>query len=59
VEGLADVRVIRALYRSARTGRAVKLQRESRRRHPTQRQEIRRPPVRKPRLVHASPPSGG
>lgn len=59
VEGLADVRVIRALYRSARTGRAVKLQRTPHRRHPTPRQEIRRPPVRMPSLVHASPPSGG
>lgn len=58
VEGLADVRVIRALYRSARTGRAVKLQGEPHRRHPTPRQEIRRPPVRMPRLVHASPPGG-
>jgi predicted dehydrogenase len=58
VEGLADVRVIRALYRSARTGRAVKLQRAPHRRHPTPRQELRRPPVRMPRLVHASPPSG-
>jgi predicted dehydrogenase len=57
-EGLADVRVIRALYRSARIGRAVKLERAPRRRGPTPRQEIRRPPVRMPRLVNASPPSG-
>ena len=57
-EGLADVRVIRALYRSAKTGRPVKLARAAHRKHPSPRQEIRRPPVRMPRLVNASPPSG-
>ncbi len=57
-EGLADVRVIRALYRSAATRRAVKLAPRKARRHPTPRQEIRRPPVRMPRLVNAAPPSG-
>ena len=58
-EGLADVRVIRALYRSADTGRAVALDRRPGRRTPTQRHEITRPPVRMPRLVAATPPSGG
>ncbi len=57
-EGLADVRVVRALYRSAHTGRRVKLEARRRRREPTMRQEITRPPVRMPRLVHATPPSG-
>ncbi|HYC35465.1 MAG TPA: Gfo/Idh/MocA family oxidoreductase [Usitatibacter sp.] len=57
-EGLADIRVIDALYRSARTGRAVKLDRQRPTRQPTRRQEIRRPPVRMPRLVNAAPPSG-
>jgi glucose-fructose oxidoreductase len=57
-EGAADVRVIRALYRSAKTGRAVKLGRAAHRKHPSPRQEIRRPPVRMPRLVNAAPPSG-
>lgn len=60
-EGLADVRVIRALYRSAETGRAVVLsgtRRRARRREPTKRQEITRPPVRMPRLVGATPPGG-
>ncbi|HEX5130652.1 MAG TPA: Gfo/Idh/MocA family oxidoreductase, partial [Usitatibacter sp.] len=59
-EGLADVRIIRALYRSARTGRAVSLARKAGSRTPTKRHEITRPPVRTmPRLVGASPPSGG
>ena len=57
-EGLADVRIIRALYRSAETGRAVSLTPRPRRRQPTKRQEITRPPVRMPRLVAATPPGG-
>ena len=58
-EGMADVRVIRALYRSAETGRAVSLARKPGSRTPTKRHEITRPPVRMPRLVGAAPPSGG
>jgi predicted dehydrogenase len=58
-EGLADVRIIRALYRSAETGRAVALERKPGRRTPTRRHEITRPPVRMPRMVGATPPSGG
>ena len=58
-EGLADVRVIEALYRSARTGRSVRLAPVRARRTPTSRQEMRRPPVRRPPpLIHATPPSG-
>ena len=57
-EGLADVRVIRALYRSAQLGRPVKLEPRRLKRQPTLRQSIRKPPVRMPRLVHAAPPGG-
>lgn len=57
-EGLADVRVVAALYRSAKTGRPVSLAARPQRRRPTKRQEITRPPVRMPRLVGATPPSG-
>lgn len=58
-EGLADVRAIEALYRSAREGRAVRLAPRAARRTPTRRQEARRPPVRRmPQLIHASPPGG-
>jgi len=57
-EGLADVRVIRALYRSAETGRAVRLAPHAPRRQPTMRQEITKPAVRMPVMVHASPPGG-
>jgi glucose-fructose oxidoreductase len=59
-EGLADVRVIEALYRSARTGRSVKLAPRPMRTQPSPRNEKTRPPVpRMPRLVHATPPGGG
>jgi glucose-fructose oxidoreductase len=56
-EGLADVRVIRALFRSADAGRPVSLSEFARSRRPGPEQEIRRPPVSKPSLVHAEPPS--
>lgn len=45
-EGLADVRVIRALYRSTKTGRPVKLSAFKRIRRPTRAQEIKRPAVK-------------
>jgi predicted dehydrogenase len=57
-EGLADVRVIRALYKSAQTGRPVRLQARREADRPSRRREMTRPPVRMPRLVHATPPSG-
>src|SRR4051812_20344722 len=57
-EGLADVRVIRALYRSAETGRPVELPPFERRERPSLEQEIRRPPIDKPSVVHAQAPSG-
>src|SRR4051812_13340287 len=57
-EGLADVRVIRALYRSAESGQAVPLQPFEKRDRPSLEQEIRRPPIEKPDVVHAQAPSG-
>ena len=56
-EGLADVRIIRALLRSARSGRPVRLPPFNRTRRPRMEQEIERPPVRKPRLIRAESPS--
>jgi glucose-fructose oxidoreductase len=50
-EGLADVRVVRALYRAAKTGRPVKIKSVSIRKRPTLKQEKRRPPVAKPKLI--------
>jgi predicted dehydrogenase len=57
-EGLADLRIIRALLESARTGRVVRLDEFERHRRPTMALETKRPPVTKPRLIHASSPSG-
>ena len=56
-EGLADVRVIRALYQSAETGRPVELPRFEKAVRPTPDQAIRKPGVRKPRLVNVESPS--
>jgi predicted dehydrogenase len=57
-EGLADVRVIRALYRSAASGQPVELAPFEKRERPSLEQEIRRPPIDKPRTVHTQAPSG-
>jgi glucose-fructose oxidoreductase len=57
-EGLADVRVIRALYRSAATGQPVELAPFAKRERPSLEQEIRRPPIDKPEVIHAAAPSG-
>ena len=51
-EGLADVRVIRALYRSAEIGSVVQLEPYIKRQRPGMEQEITRPPVDKPELVN-------
>jgi len=50
-EGLQDVRIVEALYRSAKTGRAVSLPAFKERKRPSARQRIVRPGVKKPRLV--------
>ncbi len=57
-EGLADVRIIRALYRSAESGQPVRLAPFAKRERPSLEQEIRRPPVDKPEVIHARAPSG-
>jgi predicted dehydrogenase len=59
-EGLADVRVVRALYRSSDSGQPVELGHFERARRPSVEQEIDlSPPWLKPGLVHAESPSGG
>lgn len=56
-EGLADVRVIRALYRSADTGQPVTLPPFSKEDRPSPEQEVRRPAVKKPPLVNTESPT--
>jgi predicted dehydrogenase len=58
-EGLADIRVIRALHHSAETGRPVQLGAFERERRPTLDQAIRKPPLRAPGLVHVEAPTMG
>ncbi|BCA56042.1 glucose-fructose oxidoreductase [Nitrospira sp. KM1] len=57
LEGLIDVQIIEALYRSAATKRPVTLKLPSKRQWPTSRQIIHRPPVPKPKLVKTQSPS--
>jgi predicted dehydrogenase len=57
VEGMVDVRIIEALLRSAESGRPEALDLPPSGRRPSGEQVMRRPPVRKPELVHTRPPS--
>jgi glucose-fructose oxidoreductase len=57
-EGLADVRVVRAIYQSARTRRAVDLPEFPKKKRPTMRQEIHRPAHGKLQTVKTKSPSG-
>jgi predicted dehydrogenase len=52
-EGQADVRIIRSLYSSLETCRPVSLRIEEPEKRPDAAQEIRRPPISRPELVHA------
>ncbi|HWB79741.1 MAG TPA: Gfo/Idh/MocA family oxidoreductase [Nannocystaceae bacterium] len=57
-EGLADVRIIRAIHESAKTGAAVALPRSEKRDWPSETQAYALPGVRKPKTVHSQSPSG-
>ncbi len=57
LEGLADVRVIRALQRSAETGQAVRLGGFEKRTRPHLSQQLVRPAIRGPQLIDAEPPT--
>jgi predicted dehydrogenase len=57
-EGLADVRIIEALYRSAQSGKPVSLADFEPGHRPEPGQEIQRPAVKEPQLVNVQPPSG-
>src|SRR5690606_14538965 len=56
-EGLYDVRIVRAVYEAARTGRAQKLEPVERRRRPGLGLEMKIPGIAKPEEVQASGPS--
>ncbi len=57
LEGLIDVQIVEALYRSSNRRKPITLRLSPKRRWPTTRQLITRPPVRKPQLVHTESPS--
>lgn len=57
VEGLADVRIIEAITRSASEGRRIELTPFEKDQRPDRVQEMHKPAVDKPRLFHAQPPT--
>jgi glucose-fructose oxidoreductase len=57
MEGLADVRIVEAIYESARTRRSVHLPEFQVKRRPSVKQEIHRPANGKPQIVHSKAPS--
>jgi predicted dehydrogenase len=57
-EGMNDVRIIRALYRSAETGQPIKIGKLEKDERPHLGQEMKSPAVREPALVRAAAPSG-
>jgi glucose-fructose oxidoreductase len=56
-EGLIDVKIIEALYRSARTAAPVTLEINPPKQRPTRSQQITKPGIPMPKLVNASSPS--
>jgi predicted dehydrogenase len=58
LEGMADVRIVQAIYESAKTRRVVELPELPAKKRPTERQEIHRPAHEKPKTVKAKSPSG-
>ena len=57
-EGLQDVRIVQALYESARTRKAVSIPAHAERKRPSESQTITRPGVQKPDLIKVESASG-
>jgi len=57
LEGLADVRIVEAIYESARTQKTIRIPELPGKKRPNLIQEIRRPAPGKPRMIHTKPPS--
>jgi len=53
IEGLQDVQIVEALYRSAESGKAVRIPPRRMDKKPTKKQIIRRPAIKKPKHVNA------
>jgi glucose-fructose oxidoreductase len=56
-EGLADVRIIRSIFESIEAKKSVQIKHTGIERRPAIKQEIHRPPVPQPELIHAESPS--
>ena len=56
-EGLADIRIIQAILKSARSGKTIKLRAFEKRRRPTKQQKIKMPAVKHPKLISAERPT--
>jgi glucose-fructose oxidoreductase len=57
LEGLADVKIVEAIYESSRTRRVVRIPELPGKKRPAISQEIHRPAHGKPEVIHAKPPS--
>jgi predicted dehydrogenase len=57
-EGMADIRIVEAIYKAIETNKPVRLPASHKRRRPDLRQEIRKRSHGKPDVVHAQSPSG-
>jgi len=58
LEGLCDIRVVRAILESAEKQKPVRLEPSAKPERPSKVQEIIQPAVKPPELIHASSPSG-
>jgi glucose-fructose oxidoreductase len=58
-EGLADVRIIEAIFKSAKSGRVVRIEPVKQQQRPKRSQKMKRPPVKEPALVNSEPPHSG
>ena len=58
IEGLADVRIVQAVYESVRTGKNIEIRPLPDKPRPTMRQQISRPAHGKPETVKVESPSG-
>lgn len=57
LEGMADIRVVEALYKSARSRRPVTLEPLEKRQRPTKKQNINKPGISKPKEVKVTAPT--
>lgn len=56
-EGLADVRIIRAIQESIKSGKPVSIERVEKRKRPSKEMQVDKPPSDKPELFHAESPT--